>query len=522
MTFRPRLRTALRDSLLDGLRTRFAASGHRLLATPRSWVYRLADALGVELEGLEAVAGELVREVFPTTATEEGVARHAGVLAMPRRPAVSAHLRVRVMGPASSTVAIPEGRKLSTSQGASFTPAGASADFDAGGAGYLEVVADAAGEGGNLAEGVTLVWSSAPAGFGPSATVARRPGDASAIVSAGEDQELVSDWALRIVDRLRERPATGNRADWRDWIEGVDGVGEAYVYPRTDPAGFVADTLGCVTAIALAPKPSSYAQLADGTLSDGLAPWRGAPHPRSLRALSGDVLGRVAAFVRGEVDARGAAVPEVLRRERYAANMDPSDWSVIGARAEAMVSVVAQVRPDPALYPWPFLTPVPINAATSNTLTFTEVDYVAAGFATGHRIALPLGELAVRGGFWLATITAANPVTFTLNVSPPMPVVPAHGLLVYPDCGLWDEIRRRLLALYDDLGPAPFDGGTSQRYPPESYRGPATLFQSRLYATVADTPGVLGVSIVAPGVPSVTPMPGAIVVPGTVRIDPMP
>lgn len=515
MAFTPRTRNQLRDSLLDGLRTRFAAAGRRLLATPRTWVYRLADALGVELEGLEAVAGDLVREVFPDTATPQGVARHGSVYGVPRRPAVSAHLRVRVSGPASTTVAIPDGRKLTTSPGAGFTPFAASVAINGSSVGYLEIAADVAGEAGNLPAGTVLTWSAAPAGLGPTAVVEAGPGDTSSILSAGEDQESVASWALRIIDKIQERPASGNRSDWRDWVEGVDGIGEAYVYPRTNPTGFVRDTLGCVTVVALAPKPTSYVQDADGTLPDGL-------DPAYERVASTELLDRANGYIRGELDVHGNAVPLATRRELYTANMDPTDWATRAPVSTQIASVRVQVKADPARFTWPFETPVPLSSATTNTITFTLVDWDSVGgFAVGDQLSVPLGPTFVRGYHFLVSVVGVNAGTRTITVSPPMPVAPAAATLVYPDCGIWSEARRLMLTMYESLGPGLFETGNSWRYPPESFRGPATLYIGKVYGAVMAASGVIDAVVLHPTA-SVVPSPGVLVVPAEIRFERMP
>jgi hypothetical protein len=99
-----------------------------------------------------------------------------------------------------------------------------------------------------------LTWQSAPAGLGPTATVS------SVTLTTGADVESYGDWAQRIIGRLQERPASGNRADWKAWCEAFTGldIRQVWVYPllqppATYPGAGTENVLGCVTVVCAGP-----------------------------------------------------------------------------------------------------------------------------------------------------------------------------------------------------------------------------------------------------------------------------
>lgn len=494
MAFIPRARAAIRDALLGGWQTRAAAIGRRLLTTRRTLWYLIADALGVELEGLEAAAAAQVDEVFPNTASDAGVARHGNLYALPRRAASAAHLRLLATGPTSSSTAIPAGRVLTTPDGATFTPTGASITTDGAGHGDVLVVASVAGTAGNLPVGSVLTWSAAPTGFASTATVTE-------VTTEGEDIETVASWAERIVERLQERPASGNRAEWRAWGEAVDGVGDVFVHCCAQPPSLtvaparpdiVPNVLGCVSIVVTNPPPApdSYVQHADGTLGAGLDPTYSR---RPTQALCDAVHG----YIDGTLDTHGQ--PTSSGRQLYPGDLDPDNWAAVRP-APVLIDVTVEVDP---LIPgaFAFETERTLTAVTdASHMTLSSGAQIEAGSPgePGTQLAFWFAGVdgdglpnVIRGAWALASVDTVNTGTGAITLSTPLPAVPTVGTIVRADPGFWDAIRRVVLEYFDSLGSGAPDGlARSTRWPAPTPSAPSKVVRSRILVGVLAVPGV--------------------------------
>lgn len=520
MAFIARARAAIRDSLLGAWQTRAAAIGRRLLTTRRTIFYLLADGLGVELEGLEAAAAAQVDEVFPNTASDAGVARHGGLYALPRRAASAAHLRLVATGPTSSSTAIPAGRVLTTPDGATFTPTAASITTNSAGAGEVDVVATTAGTAGNLPVGSVLTWSAAPTGFASTATVTE-------ITTEGEDIETVASWAERIVERLQERPASGNRADWRAWAESVDGVGDVFVHCCAEPPNLtvaparpdiVPNVLGCVSIVVTNPPPASgtYVQNADGTLGAGL-------DPTYSRRPTQALCDAVRAYIDGTGDVHGRATSS--GRQLYPGDLDPDNWDAVRP-APVLVDVTVEVDP---------LIPGAFAFDTERTLTaVTDASHMTLSSAASIEAGAP-GESGTQLAFWftgvngdglpnvirgawaLAAVDTVNAGTGAITLSTPLPVVPTVGMTVRAAPDFWDAIRRIVLEYFDSLGPGAPDGlARSTRWPAPTPSAPSRVVASRILVGVLAIPGVEDANISIVG--TATEVAGRIKVPRVITV----
>ena len=525
-----RTRDQIRESILARWRTAFAP--RRLVTTPRSFVWALADALALEQEGAEATAAAATLEAFPESASEDGVLVHADFSGLDRQPATAAVMRARVVGSANGASTVPAEAELIGPTGLIYRADAATLALDGSGYGFITVRARDVGAAGNLTSGAVLTWVSAPAGLTSTATVRAASGDVTPLLVAGADQESIEELRARAILARKEKAQGGNRADWVRWAVTVAGVGSAYCYPRSrrtalDGGGFAWSygVPGSLVVLPLAPAPgaATYVQNADGTMGLGL-------DPTFTRIPSSELRAIVREYVEGTVDAAGLTVPEAAQQQLRPASLAPGSYE-IGAAGVVGVNVTLRVTTDPAIAPWPWgFGPGEglhreILSATTTTLTLNSV----TGIATGKRLAVFLGTSVVRGGWWVATVAYVAGSVVTLST--PLPSVPSAGVQkVRPDCGLWTEIRRRLLAHFDRLGPGdtqvPNDGTYPDpvvtqimcaRYPRPNDAGRDRVYASDLIAVVEGIPGVIAVTLDGFSAP-VVPASGSLAVVDEIRV----
>lgn len=524
----PRTRDEIRESILAHLRAAYAP--RRIVTARRSFFWALAESLALEQEGAEATAAAAGLEAFPASASDEGVARHADWSGLSRQPATRAVLRARVTGTPSATVEVADGAELASVDGLLFLAEPVTLVLDGSGYGFIAVAARDVGDTANLAAGSLLTWTSAPAGLVATATVMAAPGDTSPLLLAGAELEEIEALRTRVVLWRKEKAQAGNRADWVAWATSVSGVGSAYIYPRArrvsdGVGGYVWSYAvhGSLVLMPLAPAPGAdtYVQNADGTSGLGLSPAFSRLPSELLRVLVGD-------YIEGTRDAAGAAVPEALQKQLRPATLAPDNYE-LGAPTQTVSNIELQLTTDPAVAPWSWgLTETSVrtvSAATTTTLTLDEV----TGLAAGSRIAVFLGTAVVRGGWWTARLASA-PSGLVVTLSTPLPAAPSPGALVRPDCGLWSEVRRRVLTLFDALGPGDtqvLSDGTyadpsvvqimSARYPRPNDAGRDRLFVSDLIAEIETIPGVIATNIVSPS-GTLSPVTGSLLLPGTILV----
>jgi uncharacterized phage protein gp47/JayE len=107
-----------------------------------------------------------------------------------------------------------------------------SAAADGAGEATLTLVAIDGGDETNLIEGALITWVNPPLGATGTATVS------GASFSGGLDAETDADFARRLADRIRHKPASGNWAHIRGFARTASvSVEDAYVYPCAFHAG---------------------------------------------------------------------------------------------------------------------------------------------------------------------------------------------------------------------------------------------------------------------------------------------
>lgn len=508
----------IRDDLLENLQTEFTAIGERVVTAPKTPFYALGNAIALEIEGAEAEASAARLEVFPATASEDGVLNHAEFDGLTRIPASHAQVRVRGTGTPSTTVPVAAGKQLTDAQGLVFNADAASISFDGAGVGYTTVTARDTGAASNVALGAVLTWQNgAPAGVSSTMTAAPASGESTHLLIVGAELEDIEDFRERVKLWRKERKQGGNRGEWAGWAEEVEGVGLACTYPRAwyYSATWRYGTPGTLTMIVLASAPpdDSYVQNSDGTLGLGLQPTYTRVPTTTLRT-------RVKDYIEGRVDTAGRAVPTLLQVQKRPVGIAEANWTSTWFNS-ASTAVTVNLEVDPGVAPWPWSTTRTVSASTTTTLTLND----ATNLPVGARLAVALGTDDIRGGWWLATVQSVVGSVVTLTAA--MPATAAVGAEVRPDPGLWDEIRRIVLQLFDQLGtgdtpmnsPASID---SARYPRPADRGPDRLTAAAIIAAVEGLAGVANVTVTLPGGGSyVAPDPGYLLVPGAIRLQPL-
>lgn len=459
MALTPRTRSQIRDELLANWAARYAAQGRRLLTIEGSDAYLWADALAVELEAQEAQAEFLTHQILPDEAATSYLDRHGSVEGVARDAAVAAVLDFIVTG--TPTTLITFGTSvLTTSSGLRFAPVDPSATTDGGGNVTVGFRCTTTGTAGNLADSTTATWDSTPVDANPTATVTGAP------TTPGAAQETDASYAARIILRRQERPASGNRADWRAWADDVTGVEEVYVYPLVNSAG-TPNTLGTVTALLLGAAQGD-------SVTD-------------TRQVSGTIISNAGAYVEGTGDVDGAAVDgEQLRPTTV-----PSGNYTFRTKTALSQAVDLSLTLSAAnALPFAYAGGATINSYAAGPPSVLTIAALPAGLVAGMLIAIPVGTGARRGGYKVAKVTAiggAGPYTLTLDRD----IISATaGQAIRPEPANGEAIRAAVFGFFDRLGPG--DTSPASRWPTVETTGRATLYRGALAAAVIATYGANG------------------------------
>lgn len=492
MAFEGRDRDTIRDELLAALTTEHAAAGRTLLTARGSYDWCNAASLAVLLEALEAQAEQNSRDIFPTSASDEAVARHGNTQGVARRLGRAASHTFTVTGTPSATITIPAGTLLAWTDGTTYLLSTTSVTLSGGGSGTVTATATTTGETTTRESGDVLTFVSAPSGLDPTATCA-------STITTGSDQETFQAWAQRIEDRMRDRPASGNDADWRDWCRAYAGldVREVYVYPlRQPPTSYpgsgTAGVLGCVTIVCVGPPQG------DSTTNT-----------RLLGASAGGSLLEIREYLNGTRDANG--LPTTSGRKLIPSVMAVTDVS-IEAPAVSEENVQATIVVN-AANAFGFNFTATVDGTSTATSLVLQGNYAAS--LQNKAVLVKVGTANYRGGYFRVVLPAGTYnggtmlTTFDLT-SKPLPAAPTGTLYAAP--GNWSLFRASAFNFFDSLGP----GGQSPltRFPAEDASARATLYVSALEAALSAVPGVLSVSVTAPAA-TVTPSAKTIVTLGT-------
>lgn len=174
------------------------------------------------LEGFYVVLNSVQGQAFIQTATGESLENLAVIANLTRRGATPA-VRIGVFD-----MAVPIGSRFSTINGAdsiNFTVTAGT-----GTPNQYELTADTPGSMGNDYTGPILPITAIPGLTSASIT---------SILIPGEDVEDDETFRQRIISALREPGYGGNIANYRTWLEAIDGVGPAQIWPVWNGGGTV-------------------------------------------------------------------------------------------------------------------------------------------------------------------------------------------------------------------------------------------------------------------------------------------
>lgn len=496
MTFSARSRDTIRDEILGYWSAEYSARGKRLLTSEGSDAWVTASALAVVLEAVDAQAAQVALDILPDEASTDALNRHGSVNGVDRRTGVKALVTVTVTGPVAGPFSIPAGTQMVDADSAIFNVENTSVTL-AGGSptGTLTLVRSAlAGAAYTPSAGDTLTFVSAPTGLNSTGTVA------AAADPAGTDDESDDDYRERIIATLQDRPASGNRADWKRWAEEYTAkdIRDVWVYsllqpPTSFPGAGTEDVLGCVTVVVAGPAQG------DSTTNT-----------RLLNQSAGTKVSELTNYVNGDVKADGSAETTPGENQRRPVTMSDSDFAfqVPSVSAQAVVATVTVNAANAATWSGS-------HAITSSTTS----SIVVAGDQSalvGSRAIVNIGTSQKRGGYTAVTLQSAvvaGSTTFTLAET----LAAAPTGTMYPVVGNWEAIRLAAFAFFDALGPG--ETTTPSRFPGEEVDDRATLYPQALAAAIMTVDGVLSCSVTTPAA-SVVPAAKTIVTLDTLRVTP--
>ena len=466
----------------------YAARGETLLTAPGSDAYLFASALAVQIEALEAQAEQVTKDMLPDQAATDALDRHAFVDGLTRLAGFTARHTVTVSAGSNATFTIPAGTRMAYSDGTVYVVESASVTTSGGGhKGTINVRALESGAGGTRATGDTLTFSSAPSGLNPTGTVA-------STLRSGTDAETDDALATRIIARRRERPGSGNRADWREWVKSYTGteITDAYVYPLlAPPAVFpgagTANTPGCVTVVAIGP--------AQG---DSVTNTRIVPSDDGSTRAGGAQLTRVEDYIEGDRLPDGTDVSSNPNDPLRPVVVTPGNYCVqqISTSARSIVMDLEVSASNAGQW-----------TGTMTVVSATVTELVVSGDhldKVGFRALVKIGTGNYRGGWKMFTLGSGSfdttNTTFTVD---DVAIGDAVGSsTVYPAPGNFNAIRTAVLAYFDGLGPG--DTSPASRWPSEDDGGVATMYLTALAAAAIGVPGVLSATVTSPAA-DVTP-----------------
>lgn len=499
MAFVGRSRETIRSALLADWASLYASRGETLLVSPGSDAYLWASALAVQLEGTEAQAEQLTRDILPDEASTEALDRHAFVDGVPRLAGFTTRLTVTVTSALAASYTIPPVTYMAFGDGTLYVVESASVTTSGGSlSGTITVRAVATGASSNRDVGDVLTFTATPTGLNSTGTVA-------SVVRAGTDAESDASLAQRIITRRRERPGSGNRADWRGWTLTYTGteIADAYVYPLlappvSFPGAGTADTPGTVTVVATGP-----------VQGDSVTNTRIVPTDDASTRTAGAELTRIEAFIEGTRLPDGTDVSDTPNDALRPVPVTVGNYCVqaISTVDQAVVlTVVVSAANDEQ---W---------SGTMTVVSATSTELVVSGdqlSKAGLRALVALGTANRRGSFKLFTLGAGIFDTTNTTFTMTDPDIATATGTVYPGVANFESIRTAVLAYFDALGPG--DTSPASRWPSEDDGARATLYRTALAAAAIGAEGVLSCTTTTPA-SDVTPAAKTVVTLTTFRV----
>lgn len=491
MSFTPRTAAQIRDALLAAWSAEYTARGETLLTTAGSSVYLEASMVSVVQSLCDQQARQIARDILPDQASDEAISRFGYVYGIAQRVATAASLSVQATGAAPvTTYPIPAGTQMSWTDGLLYDVLDTSITTDVSSHATLSIRCTTGGVDTTRAVGDVLTFVSAPSGLNPTAPV-------TAVNTPGEDAESFQAWAARIIERLRERPASGNRADWRAWVLAYTGtsITNAYVYPLLEPPASTPgngtpNTLGCVTVVAVGPAQG------DSTTNTRVVPANDA----SVRVAGGPLL-RIVDYVEGDRTDDGSLTTQGTQLRPVTMAFGDYTIEAINEQAQNVVAVLTVTAANAFSFPYASAPGVDGSSDTTHIVVSGNFSSTGALDLSGLSVLVYIGTANYRGGYYRTTLGTGSYnggtllTTFPVAALPHAPVTPSF---LYPSTPCWDAVRSATFDYFDNLGPS--DSSPASRWPSEDAEGRSTLYLSALAGRYTQMDGVLSATITTPAV----------------------
>lgn len=179
-----------------------------------------ASGEAAAIEGLYAHQLWIYKQIFPDTADEDNLLRHAAKHGVIRKSASAASGFATLTGTVGAL--IPASTEGKTATGIAIVTS-AEAEIGSDGTAVVAIVVSVTGISGNLPVGTALTLTSPPSGITTAAVI-------STATTGGYEQETLPSLLNRLLFELQEPPMGGNLADYKRWARDVPGVGYAYIY----------------------------------------------------------------------------------------------------------------------------------------------------------------------------------------------------------------------------------------------------------------------------------------------------
>jgi uncharacterized phage protein gp47/JayE len=189
--------------------------------------YIRATGIASAICGLYQYASWGVNQFFPDTAELDNLTRFAAARGITAQPPTSATGTIQFTGTPGAAIAIGTIVQVNGLQYQT-TAAGV---IGAGGQASVAALSLTVGPGGNQSDNTAGTLLAAPAGVDSAAILLQ--------MSGGVEAESAAALLARVLDRLRQPPAGGNRFDYARWTRDVPGVTAAFVYPKRRGLGTV-------------------------------------------------------------------------------------------------------------------------------------------------------------------------------------------------------------------------------------------------------------------------------------------
>lgn len=209
----------IRDRIVSDINARIPSSDARL---PNSVLNILATVFAMAIYPLYQLFEYICLQIDPATAEGTYLERHGRMVRLTRNSASPGVGRVTFTGLAGTE--IPLGTEIQRSDGVKYqTTVAAQLTADSI---TVPVISLDDGKTVNADQGVQCSLISPIAGLDSECEIA------SGGITGGSDIESDKDFKERILERMKNPPGAGTKADYKNWAESIPGVSKAWVYPQ--------------------------------------------------------------------------------------------------------------------------------------------------------------------------------------------------------------------------------------------------------------------------------------------------